>query len=415
MKYGLEIRRSLLENVNGGFLMENKIRILFFHHGGNQGGAPRSLAFLIDHMDKTKYEPYVLCCMDYEDNKKLFESVGAEVLYEPKMGAWHGSTVSGMSPGMLYFNLKHVIPTYFGITKVVEKINPDIIHLNSTCLAFAAKAIRKKFPELPIICHVREPLLEGIWGDILRKLNDESVDRYVAIEKYDADSLHTSLPVEVVYNFVDFDSYNENVKSDCLRREFNIPRDEFLMLYLARISPENGALEMLEHLLPLLKREKNMHLCLVGATPDNRTQYLLDVEKLCENIDNVHILPFRKDVPNVISSADVMLVPFQKPHFARSVIEAAAMGVPSIASDIGGVNEIVIDKETGLLFNWKTFDGIVSQCEKLAKDVAYRKMLGENAVRFAHENFDAVKNSKRTCEVYNNVLLSRKREKCKKV
>lgn len=395
--------------------MKNKIRVLFFHHGGNQGGAPRSLAFFIDQMDKSKYEPYVLCCMDYQDNKSLFESVGAKVLYESKMGAWHGSTVSGMSPGMFYFNLRHVIPTYFGITKIIEKIHPNIVHLNSTCLAFAAKAIKKKYPEIPIVCHVREPLLEGIWGDILRKLNNDCVDRYIAIEKYDADSLHTNLPVEVIYNFVDFNAYNENVNSDCLRNEFGIPKDEFLMLYLARISPENGALEMLNHLLPMLKKEKTMHLCLVGATPRHRTQYLSEVEKICEDLENVHILPFRKDVPNVISSADVMLVPFQKPHFARSVIEAAAMGVPSIASDIGGVNEIVVDKETGLLFDWKTFDGIIAQCKKLANDVEYRKWMGSNALRFAHENFDAVKNSKKTYDIYDNILFSGKIKKCKKV
>lgn len=388
--------------------MDKKIRILFYHHGGNRGGAPRSLAFLIDHMDKTKFEPYVLCCMDYEANKKLFESVGAEVIYGVLMGPWHGSTVSGMSPGMLSYNLKHVIPTYLGIKKIIQKIKPDIVHLNSTCLAFAARAIRNNFPAIPIVCHVREPLLNGFWGNILRRLNDKSVDAYIAIEKYDADSLHTSLPTDIVYNFVDFNTYNESVKSNCLREELDIPKDAFLMLYLARISPSNGALEMLRHLLPMLDKRKDMHLCLVGATPDNRTKYLSEVEKLCTGKKNVHILPFRKDVPNVISSADVMIVPFQEPHFARSVIEAAAMGVPSIASDIGGLNEIVSDKETGLLFNYKTFEGIISQCEKLADDVAYRKKLGENAVQFAHENFDAVKNSQKICEVYDRILLSRK-------
>ena len=127
-----------------------KIRVMFFHHGGNQGGAPRSLAFLIKHMDKNRYEPYVLCCMDYDDNKKMFEDAGAKVFYAPTMGAWHGSTVSGMNLEMLLYNLKHVIPTYFGITKIVQEIQPDIIHLNSTCLAFAAKAIRNKFPNIPV-------------------------------------------------------------------------------------------------------------------------------------------------------------------------------------------------------------------------------------------------------------------------
>lgn len=405
MKFGQEILLDLFENVNGGVYMNNKkIKILFFHHGGNQGGAPRSLAFLIEHMDKSRFEAYVLCCMDYEDNKMLFENVGAKVLYSRFMGAWHGSTVSGMSLGMLYFNLKHVIPTYFGITKIVQKIRPDIIHLNSTCLAFAAKAIRNKFPNIPIVCHVREPLLEGFWGDILRRLNDKSVDQYIAIERFDANSLHTKLPVEVIYNFVDFDNYNENIKSNCLREELQISQDAFLMLYLARISPENGALEMLEHLLPMLKKRKDIQLCIVGATPEHRTQYLTDVENLALEMENVHILPFRKDVPNVIASSDVMLVPFQKPHFARSVIEAGAMGVPSIAADIGGVKEIVSHEKTGLLFNYRNFDGLVDHCERLVDDVNFRKFLGKNAIKFANENFDAVKNSKQVCDVYKKIL-----------
>ena len=391
-----------------------KIRVMFFHHGGNQGGAPRSLAFLIKHMDKNRYEPYVLCCMDYDDNKKMFEDAGAKVFYAPTMGAWHGSTVSGMNLEMLLYNLKHVIPTYFGITKIVQEIQPDIIHLNSTCLAFAAKAIRNKFPNIPIVCHVREPLLEGFWGNILRRLNDKSVDQYIAIERFDADSLHTKLPVEVIYNFVDFDNYNGNIKSNCLREELQISQDAFLMLYLARISPENGALEMLEHLLPMLKKRKDIQLCIVGATPEHRTQYLTDFEKLTLETENVHILPFRKDVPNVIASADIMVVPFQKPHFARSVIEADAMGVPSVASDIGGVNEIVVDGKTGLLFNHKTFDDIICHCEKLADNIEVRKNLGNNAIKFAHDNFDAVKNSQRTCEVYNQVLSLKEIEKCKK-
>ncbi|MDO4306355.1 MAG: glycosyltransferase family 4 protein [Eubacteriales bacterium] len=389
-------------------MSDKRIKVLFFHHGGNQGGAPRSLAFLIDHMDKMKYDPYVLCCLDFEDNKKLFESVAAKILYAPKMGAWHGSTVSGMSPGMLYFNMRHVIPTYFGIAKIMREVNPDIVHLNSTCLAFAAKAIRKHYSEIPIVCHVREPLLDGIWGDILRKLNDSSVDHYIAIEKYDADSLHTQLPVDIIYNFVDFKIYNTDVKSECLRNELGISKKDFLMLYLARISPENGALEMLKSILPLLKRRKDIHLCLVGATPDNRTQYLIDVEELCVGMENIHILPFRKDVPQVIASSDIMLVPFQQPHFARSVIEASAMGVPSVASNIGGITELVLDQKTGLLFDYHSFAGLIEQCELLADNVEYRNELGRNAVEFAHEYFDAVKNTIRTCEVYDRVLAMKR-------
>lgn len=385
--------------------MENKkIKILYFHHGGFKGGAPRSLAFLIKELDKEKYDPHVLICTDIEENKKLFESVGAKVICREKMGAWHGSTVSGMSLGLLYFNLKHCIPTYFQMFKVLKEIKPDIVHLNSTCLFLAAKAIKKYDKNIPVVCHVREPLLPGIWGNILRKNINKYADRFVAIEKYDADSLKTDKPVDVIYNFVDFETYNENVKSNILHKELNIPMNEKIILYLARISPENGAYEMLNALEGFIKEHKNVHFCLVGAEYENMSEYLQKVTEFAKQYNNVYILPFRNDVPEVIASSNLMIVPFTKPHFARSVIEAGAIGIPSIVSDIGGLNELVIDNKTGIIYNYKDSNDLEFKLSKIIKDDKTINELSNNAIIYAHENFDSKTNSNRTFLVYDELL-----------
>ena len=144
-----------------------KKKILYIHHGGANGGAPRSLSFLINLLNRDKYEAVVVCNNDYEKLKEIFEGAGAKVIKVPYLGGWYGSTVSPLNIKTLSYNLKHVIPSYYGIRKVVSQEKPDIIHLNSTCLCFVAKSIRRKYPTLPIVCHVREPLLSGFWGDIL--------------------------------------------------------------------------------------------------------------------------------------------------------------------------------------------------------------------------------------------------------
>ena len=386
-----------------GITSMGKVKVLYIHHSESQSGAARSLSFLIDRLDKEKYEPYVLCMFDEEGNRELFESVGAKLLYK-KISPWHGSTVSGMSFIIFLHNVKYLLPTLFGMKEILEKVQPDIVHLNSTCLCFAAAAIKRWKKDLSIVCHVREPLLDGFWGDILRKVNEPNVDYYVAIEKYDADSLHTALPVEVVPNFVDFSVYNERVESKCLFDELEIPYDHKILLYLARISPQNGALECVNALKDYLTNNQEVHFCVVGADFDNRSNYLdeiIAVSKILPN--NLHILPFRTDVPNVIASSDVMLVPFQTPHFARSVIEAAAMGVPSIGTCVGGLEELIVHGKTGFLVDPKSFEGLAEYCDELL-DQGKRASFVKNAIEYAHENFDAEKNSNRTFEIYEKLL-----------
>lgn len=385
-------------------------RILYIHHGESKGGAPRSLAFLIDQLDKSKYEPYVLVHCDREENEKLFRSVGARVIYCKAFGPWHGSTVAKVTVKRLISNLKYVIPTCRNTVSIIKRIKPDVIHLNSTCLCFAAQAAKREFPEIPIICHVREPLLQNFWGDILRKRVNKYVDEFVAIEKYDADSLYTKKPVTVIHNFVDFDVYNDSVVSNCLREELGIRDNEKIILYLARICAQNGAAEMAEAIEPLLAKRKDFHLVVVGLVDGYTTPYEKRLKQVVlRKPENMHVLPFRTDVPQVIASSDVMVVPFQEPHFARSVIEANAIGVPCIASKICGLDELVVDRETGFLFDYLSFNGFNELCESLLDNDVEYKRIRQNAIGFAYENFDAVKNARRTFELYDKVLNANKK------
>ena len=380
-----------------------KKKILYIHHGNSYGGAPRSLSFLIKELDFDNYCPYVVFGIDEAGNSKLFKSVGAEVFYEKGIGPWHGSSVSGMNLKTLVWNHIFTLLLFIKLKKVLKKVQPDIVHINSTGMCFAAKIVKKYNSQIPVVCHVREPILQGFWGDILRKNCEKYVDQFIAIEQYDAETLHTQKPVEVINNFVDFSIYNEKVQSDCLYKELGIDVNDKILLYLARVVPVNGALPMIEALTSLLKRRKDIHLCIVGVS-DSKDDYTEKIVHIVEQYDNMHLLSFRSDVPQVIASSDVMIVPFQEPHFARSVIEAGAMGVPSIGSNIGGLTELIEDKKTGYLFNYKTFANFADLCEQLIDDEILREKFGKNSIKLAHEKFDAKRNAQRTFEIYERMI-----------
>ncbi len=379
-----------------------KIKILYIHHSGALAGSPRSLAFLIEKLDKNKYEPYVLVGQDYDGCSKLFGSVGANVIYERGLGAWHGSTVSGISLKKIIRNLIYRFSTYFITKKVYNKIKPDIVHLNSTCLFMCAKAIRKCNKDIPIICHVREPLLDGFWGNILRKNNNKYVNRYIAIDKYDAESMKTNKKIDIIYNFVDLKKYNSTIKSLVLRKELNISENDVICLYLARISKENGTIELINNAKKILETRNDIHFCIVGLK-NNTNKYVKNVVGISKKYKNIHIIPFRSDVPEIISSSDINIVPFIKPHFARSIIETSAMGKVSIGSNIGGINELIQDNVTGYLFN-SDFSDFENKLLNLVDDIENRKRMSINAEKFALENFDAVKNSNKVFSIYKEVL-----------
>lgn len=381
--------------------MKKKIKVLYIHHGASNSGSARSLSFLINSLDKNKYEPYVVIFCDYDRQKKLFEEAGAKVVFVKGLGAWHGSTVSGMSLRILLSNIIHAIPTYILTRKIIKKIKPDIVHLNSTCLFICAWSIKKYNKNIPVICHVREPLLDGLFGNILRKYNEQHVDRFIAIHEYDAESIHSKKRIDVVYNFVDFNIYNPNVKSNILREELGLNNNDTICLYLARIASSNGALELLENSKDILAKRKDIHYCIVGFNRKNK--YNKKVINLANQCENVHILKFRSDVQNVIASCDINIVPFTKPHSARSIIECSSMRKVSIGTNIGSIKELIKNNETGYLYepNYKDFD---VKLLKLVDDKNVRNKMQDNAYKFALVNFNSKKNIKKIIKVYDEII-----------
>lgn len=371
--------------------------ILFIHHSSKLGGAPISLSYIIREYKKNECDITLINIADGPSNE-IFRKEGVEPVLIHNARAIHGSTVAPQTIISIIKNLLYFLPTIFSAYKNIKRISPALIHLNSTCLfpfAIAAKIYNK---DLPVICHVREPISKGIIGWPLRFFIKKFADGIIAISDYDLQSLKINssqkqISKTVIYNFVE-KPYDNIRNNQFFQNKLAIPEDSVVFLYLARFAKGNGWETLIKSAKLLVKEHPHFHFVLAGAEESmNLTGY---------ETKNIHILHFQKDVSPLLNSADVFVCPFTEPHFARGVIEASAYALPIVANNIGGVNELVLHEQTGFLYQ-NEFE-LRQYLTLLGNDTAKRMEFGNNAKEFSSKNFDYIKNIKATTNFINTFL-----------
>jgi glycosyltransferase involved in cell wall biosynthesis len=118
---------------------------------------------------------------------------------------------------------------------------------------------------------------------------------------------------------------------------------------------------------------------------------------------HVSFLGDRQDIPAVLASLDVSVLPSSSESLSNAILESMAAGVPVVASRVGGNLELV-SRERGMLVAPDDDESLADAIERLLRDPAMRADLGRNAKRFAHANFTAEHIAKRYEQLYAELL-----------
>ena len=139
-------------------------RILYIHHGGEIGGAPLSLLFLLEQLDRDCYDPVLLFLADGAA-VEVFRSKGYECHLAPDINdfsqtelVWYGNSLLWQLPGKILSFASSVRATH----NYLRNLKPDLVHLNSSTLAASAQASHEA--GIPVVWHIREPLAKGYFG-----------------------------------------------------------------------------------------------------------------------------------------------------------------------------------------------------------------------------------------------------------
>ncbi len=190
--------------------------------------------------------------------------------------------------------------------------------------------------------------------------------------------------IEVIPNFIDTRRFHR-LKKGHFKRAI-CPGGEKLLVHVSNFRPVKNASDVVEIFYRLRKEDLAIKLLLVGDGPDR-----IAVEHLARErgvIDDVRFLGKQEPVEEILSIADVFLMPSGSETFGLAALEAMACEVPVVASRIGGLPELVVDGESGFLCPLGDIDAFTKATRQLLTDDELHRRIASQARARAEEVFD---------------------------
>lgn len=340
-------------------------RVLYLQHAGELGGSSMSLLYTMQGMRELGYECVVALARPSEAVRRLYAEQGFQTIDSPGLALWDHSTVA---PRPLWDprSWRMMANVAAGWRRsgretlsLVERVKPDIVHLNSMPFVPSARALAAA--RFQFVWHVREPPPDqGARTRAIRKVMRQA-PRLIFISEFDRHEWVGDETGVVIQNFVELDRFRPDVDGAPVRATYRIPAGAGAILYLGGVSAVKGIFVLLDALREL-KRRGVEFVCLMpgtvlesarswqgrvagavlplvgSGTPKQRVRNKIARYGLAEQ---VRTGSFASDIVPFIAAADVVVFPSTKPHFARPVIESIAMGKPAVGSDVGGVRDLI--------------------------------------------------------------------------
>ncbi len=176
---------------------------------------------------------------------------------------------------------------------------------------------------------------------------------------------------------------------DAIRAELGIAPDTKIITFIGRLNKDKGIDELVTAFEALRQGGSDCALLLIGPKDPDWDTGASEVRKHIEDDPNIRSLGYRSEPERYLAITDVFCLPSYREGFGNVVIEAAAMGVPTIGTDIVGLRDSIVNGETGLLVSPKDADALANALSGLLADEARRIAMGNNARARAIKYFDA--------------------------
>ncbi|MEX2399698.1 MAG: N-acetyl-alpha-D-glucosaminyl L-malate synthase BshA [Rhodothermales bacterium] len=191
-------------------------------------------------------------------------------------------------------------------------------------------------------------------------------------------------PIEVIPNFIDTRRFTRMNKQHF--KQALCPNGEKVLLHISNFRPVKRVGDVV-HVFHRLRQEgHSVKLLLVGDGPER-----MPVQRLARELgvyDDIRFLGKQEPIEEILSIADVFLIPSGSETFGLAALEAMACSVPVVSSDIGGLPELNVDGETGFLCPLGDIDALTAKTRLLVEDSDLQQTMAEAARKRAVEMFD---------------------------
>jgi L-malate glycosyltransferase len=359
------------------------MRILFVNHTSTVGGAEQGLLRLVNGL-KATHEVAVAC----PGTGALRERVAASGVEALAVPAFEASL--RLNPVQTPIGLARLGAGSLALARSIRRFGADLVHAN-TPRAGLMCVLARRLGGRPLVVHVRDDLPLTRVGRTVRSALIHSADGVIAVSDYTARRFNEGLerPIATrVYNSIDLERFDpERVAPAPLREELGVSPQAALLAQVAQITPWKGQDTAIRTVAGLRERGVDAHLLVVGGVSfgartvryDNH-EFLRSLHGLVEQLDvdgAVHFLGPRDDVPGILRTVDLSLLPSVNEPFGRAIVESMAIGTPPLVSDVGSGPELVDDGVSGRLLPSDRPELWVDAAQELLADQAALARMGE--------------------------------------
>jgi glycosyltransferase involved in cell wall biosynthesis len=300
------------------------------------GGAEQALLHLLAGLDRKRWRPLLL----YHD--------GAGVA--PLLAGAHAANVETRAIPPMPMGVRGAIRMP-SLAALLRQMRPAVFHAHLSwplaCKYGLVAAILARVPAIVATAQLYVTLPYTLSERWQQRLMANGVHRTIAVSQEVADRLHETFGIprqqmEIVYNAIPFERFDRPA-NPLLRAELAGPGQHPVVLTVARLDDQKGHPTLLEAAAHL----PDLRFVLAGA--GNR-RAALEAQAADLGIgDRVLFLGHRQDIPDLLASCDLFVLPSLYEGLPLSILEAMAAGKPVIGMAVGGTDEAVIHGETGLL------------------------------------------------------------------
>ncbi len=373
-------------------------KILFYTDTPQIGGAELQMFLLAKFLDKEKFTP-IIALSNYPQLDKLAENFEKENIKVIRLNVKH----------------KHDPRHYTQLIKILKIEKIDLLHLHvwnpASCrYAFFAASNTKT----PTIITEHDPFKLPILKNFFKKIALKKANKIIAISHNNQRILKKLYPkqaykISVIHNGIDLTwwqsqliRFTDDDKRQIKTEKFHAKENTLIITTIAELHERKGIQYLIKAIPPLTAKFPNIKLIIIGEGKERS-----NLEKLIKKLKmerNIQLLGRQGEIPKLLKSSDIFALPSRREGFGLVNLEAMMIPLPIVATKVGGIPEIVIDQETGIIVGPENENALTKALKTLIEKPKLREKYAQAGLMRLQENFTAQKMANQYEKKYKQIL-----------
>lgn len=356
-----------------------------------EGGIKKYILTLTRGLDKNKFKIYLASPENIIDN----DSSCKDIIFIPLK-------IKGeINPILDIIAIKNLV-------KIVKKEKIDIISSQGFKATFLS-AIAGKLTSVPTVSTVHTFLFSPLWSKkrikiykLVARLLFKYIRKIIVVSRSIGRELENigvdKNKIVVIYNGISCSMQYKNIDISITKEKLGFKKESFVVGNISRFVPHKGIEYFLKAIPEVINKYPQIRFLLVGDGPEKEN--ILNIIS-CLHIENLlTILPYQKNIEDVLGIIDILVVSSVTEGLPYTVLEAMLYGIPVVATEVGGIPEIIEDEKDGILIPPYNASKISEKIINLFEDESKRKKISYYGRKKIMESFTEDIMIKKTEDVY---------------